>query len=91
MEYNWHLFRNSTTPLPVLYSQHYQQLTKSFSLENVSSVFIKQPLRRQPHRLEANLGVNKTEIPREAYEYMNDYFSPHNQALGKLTGITFGW
>jgi hypothetical protein len=34
---------------------------------------------------------NKETVPPEVYEYLNDYFKPHNEALYKLLGVDFGW
>lgn len=36
-------------------------------------------------------GTNKTKIAPAVYEYLNDYFRPHNQKLYKLIGEDFGW
>ena len=38
-----------------------------------------------------NVGSNKTEIEPDVYEYLDDYFRPHNQALYELVGKDFGW
>lgn len=38
-----------------------------------------------------NTGGNKTTIEPDIYEYLNDYFRPHNQALYALTGEDYGW
>jgi hypothetical protein len=38
-----------------------------------------------------NVGSNKSEVDPAVYEYLTDYFRPHNQALFKLIGENFDW
>jgi hypothetical protein len=38
-----------------------------------------------------NVASNKTEVDPEVYEYLNDYFEPHNRALYELVGENYGW
>jgi hypothetical protein len=38
-----------------------------------------------------NVGWNRTRVEPEVYEYLNDYFAPHNRALFDLLGRTFPW
>ena len=38
-----------------------------------------------------NMGKNRVEIDLKVYEYLNEYFWPHNQALYKLIGRSFDW
>jgi len=38
-----------------------------------------------------NIGLNRTEVGPEVYEYLNDYFYPHNQELSALLGRNFHW
>jgi len=37
------------------------------------------------------IAKNKTEIPPKVYQYLNNYFWPHNQALYRLVGKSFDW
>jgi len=38
-----------------------------------------------------NIASNKTQVDPEVYEYLNNYFHPHNEELYKLIGEDFGW
>jgi len=38
-----------------------------------------------------NTGKNKSEVDSEVYEYLNNYFLPHNQALYDLLGRSYEW
>lgn len=38
-----------------------------------------------------NVGTNRSDVPPSVYEYLNDYFRPHNRALYEQTGKNFGW
>jgi len=38
-----------------------------------------------------NVASNRSEINPGVYEYLNDYFRPHNQALYELVGENYGW
>ncbi len=38
-----------------------------------------------------NVGANKTPVPREVYDYLNEYFKPHNKRLYSYLGRDFGW
>ena len=38
-----------------------------------------------------NVNWNRTKVPPGVYEYLNDYFLPHNQALYELVGKDYGW
>lgn len=38
-----------------------------------------------------NVGAHKVEVDQEVYEYLNDYFRPHNEALFELIGKRFDW
>jgi hypothetical protein len=38
-----------------------------------------------------NVGTNKSAIGPEVYEYLQDYFHPHNQKLYELTGRNYAW
>lgn len=38
-----------------------------------------------------NVGKNRVAVDPEVYQYLNDYFLPHNQALYELLGRDFGW
>ena len=38
-----------------------------------------------------NVGKNKVEVDSEVYDYLKDYFEPHNQKLYKLLGRKFSW
>jgi hypothetical protein len=38
-----------------------------------------------------NIGSNRNAIDPDVYEYLEDYFWPHNQALYKLIGENYGW
>jgi hypothetical protein len=38
-----------------------------------------------------NAGSNKSEVSPDVYNYLNDYFSPHNEALYELLGEHYGW
>ena len=38
-----------------------------------------------------NLGRNRSYVSAEIYEYLNDYFLPHNKDLYDLIGEDFGW
>ena len=38
-----------------------------------------------------NVGHNRIEVDRNVYDYLNDYFLPHNQELYELVGKSYGW
>ncbi len=38
-----------------------------------------------------NVGANKQEVPSEVYDYLNEYFEPHNRALYAALGMNFDW
>lgn len=38
-----------------------------------------------------NVAKNKSEVDPDVYEYLNNYFLPHNQALYELVGKSYGW
>ena len=38
-----------------------------------------------------NVGKNKNLVSNEVYEYLNEYFKPHNQKLYKYLNRNFGW
>ncbi|NOQ64219.1 MAG: sulfotransferase [Methyloprofundus sp.] len=38
-----------------------------------------------------NVGINRVKVAPEVTEYLNRYFSPHNQALYDLVSKDFGW
>jgi hypothetical protein len=38
-----------------------------------------------------NVGTNRSAVDPEVYEYLDDYFGSHNQALYELVGEDFGW
>ncbi|MEN8129605.1 MAG: sulfotransferase [Pseudomonadota bacterium] len=38
-----------------------------------------------------NIGHNRTKIDPVIYEYLDNYFLPHNKALYELTGEDYGW
>jgi len=37
------------------------------------------------------VGANKTPVPREVYEHLNEYFKPHNKRLYNYLNRDFGW
>jgi len=37
------------------------------------------------------VGKNKRKVDTDVYQYLNDYFAPHNQALYKLLGKSYEW
>ena len=39
----------------------------------------------------ANVFNNKTHVDKRAYQYLDDYFAPHNKELYELTDRNFGW
>lgn len=38
-----------------------------------------------------NVSSNRSEVNPEVYEYLNDFFMPHNQALYELIGENYNW
>jgi hypothetical protein len=38
-----------------------------------------------------NVGKNKTTVPSEVYDYLNEYFKPHNLELYNYLNRDFGW
>lgn len=38
-----------------------------------------------------NVGHNRTDAPAEAYDYLREYFLPHNKLLYEFLGRDFGW
>jgi len=38
-----------------------------------------------------NVTQDKTQVGPEVYDYLNNYFRPHNEELYKLIGKDFGW
>lgn len=38
-----------------------------------------------------NVGKSRSKVDPEVYEYLNDYFLPHNQALYNLVGENYAW
>jgi len=38
-----------------------------------------------------NVANYRSEVDADVYEYLNNYFLPHNQALYKLVGKSYGW
>ncbi|WP_157867384.1 sulfotransferase domain-containing protein [Gloeothece citriformis] len=39
----------------------------------------------------SNMGTNKAKIDPDVYEYLEDYFRPHDEELYELIGQNFGW
>ena len=38
-----------------------------------------------------NVGKNKAPVPKEVYEYLNEYFKPYNRRLYSYLNRDFGW
>jgi len=38
-----------------------------------------------------NVTLNRSDVDPKVYEYLNDYFAPHNQALYELIGKNYDW
>lgn len=38
-----------------------------------------------------NVGSNRSDVDPDVYDYLDEYFAPHNQALYDLIGNDFGW
>lgn len=38
-----------------------------------------------------NVSKNRVEVDQDVYEYLNNYFLPHNQALYELVGKNYDW
>ena len=38
-----------------------------------------------------NVGTNKTTVDAEVYDYLKDYFEPHNRHLSNYLGEVFNW
>ena len=38
-----------------------------------------------------NVGHNRTRVPAEVVEYLEDYFRPHNAELERFLGRSFDW
>ena len=38
-----------------------------------------------------NIGIKKDKIDEEVYQYLNEFYEPHNKALYKHIGINFNW
>ena len=41
----------------------------------------------EPH----NVANNRSYVPSEVYDYLNDYFKPHNLELYELLGVDYEW
>ena len=44
-----------------------------------------------PNLTPQRVARNRTEVDRNVYEYLNDYFMPYNRALYQMLGRDFGW
>lgn len=60
-------------------------LRKVFQFLNVDENFEIRDIRLQ------NVGAKKKEVGPEVYDYLNEYFSPHNRDLYKLLGTDYNW
>ncbi len=38
-----------------------------------------------------NVGGTRREVPQDVYDYLNEYFRPHNRALYEMVGRDYGW
>lgn len=60
-------------------------LRRIFEFVGVDAEFIIRDL--EPH----NVGSNKSKVAPEVYEYLDEYFRPHNRQLYDLVGENYGW
>jgi len=68
-----------------LFMQPHDTLRRVFQFVGVDEEFTINDLKPR------NVGSNKTEIDPDTYEYLKDYFQPHNQELYKLVGENYKW
>lgn len=68
-----------------LFMQPHDTLRRVFQFVDVDAEFTINDI--EPR----NVGSNRIEIDPEAYEYLEDYFQPHNQDLYELVGKNYGW
>ena len=68
-----------------LFTQPEDTLRRVFQFVGVDKEFTVNDLKAR------NVGSNKTEIDPYVYEYLDDYFWPHNQTLYELVGNNYGW
>ncbi|MDH3921614.1 MAG: sulfotransferase domain-containing protein [Desulfobulbaceae bacterium] len=68
-----------------LFVEPYKALEQVFEFIGVDAGFRVKKIRPR------NVGKNRTEVTPAVYEYLNEYFLPHNQELYDLLGKDFGW
>jgi hypothetical protein len=68
-----------------LFSKPDNTLRRVFEFVGVGTEFKIKDLRPR------NVASNRSEVDPEVYEYLNNYFLPHKQALYKLIGENYGW
>lgn len=69
----------------LLFTQPNEALRRVFEFVGVDAGFTIGDLKPR------NVASNKTKVDAEVYEYLEDYFRPHNQKLYDLIGEDFGW
>ena len=67
------------------FSNPRETLEKVFDFVGVDSTF------RNRNYKNRSFSRNKTQVAPEVYQYLDDYFRPHNQELYALLGRDFGW
>jgi hypothetical protein len=68
-----------------LFTQPDYTLRRVFQFVGVDTEFTVNDL--QP----LNVASNRTEIDPDVYEYLEDYFRPHNKKLYELIGENYSW
>lgn len=68
-----------------MFQQPHEILRRVFQFVGVDTEFVVDDLKPR------NVGKNRTGVDQEVYEYLNDFFRPHNQKLYELTGENYGW
>lgn len=68
-----------------LFMQPHDTLRRVFQFVGVDEEFTINDLKPR------NVGSNRTEIDPDTYEYLKNYFQPHNQDLYELVGKNYGW
>ncbi|MCC1496009.1 sulfotransferase [Alcanivorax sp. 1008] len=67
------------------FSDPHTALRKVFEFVGVDSSF------QVPNLNARNVGSNRKSVDADVYQYLQDYFSPHNQELYELLGEDFDW
>lgn len=69
----------------LLFSDTEKALQRVYSFLDINPDFV------TPNLKPKNVGRNRVKVDAEVYEYLNEYFEPHNRKLVDLIGEDYGW